>query len=158
MSKDAQKSHCYILFIVPLYGLYLPYRGLVMWRMYNPNPAGKQTDDCVIRALCKAFNTDWESAYIMASVQGLMLSDMPHKNYVWGDLLREHGFQKMGIPNTCPDCYTVRDFAEEHPNGLYVLGTGEHVVTVVNGDWYDTWDSGQEVPIIVYWRKHELLS
>jgi hypothetical protein len=36
--------------------------------------------------------------------------------------------------------------------GTFVLGTGDHAVTVVDGDYYDSFDSGQMIPI-VYYRK-----
>ena len=56
------------------------------------------------------------------------------------------------MPNMCPPCYTVKDFCKDHPVGTYILATGSHVVTVVDGNYYDTWDSGTEVPIY-YWKK-----
>lgn len=56
------------------------------------------------------------------------------------------------MPDNCPDCYTVADFASEHPRGLYVLAIGGHVVTVRDGEWMDSWDSGNEVPAY-YWSK-----
>lgn len=79
--------------------------------------------------------------------------DLPHKNYVIGELLEDNGFMRAQIPNTCPRCMTVAEFAHDNPEGTFVLGTGSHVVTVVDGDWYDMWDSGAEVPIVVYWRR-----
>ena len=30
---------------------------------YNPNPLGKDTGDCVIRAISKALDYDWEKTY-----------------------------------------------------------------------------------------------
>ena len=56
------------------------------------------------------------------------------------------------IPNSCPDCYTVRDFCFDNPRGAFLLATGSHVVTVIDGDYYDTWNSGSEVPIY-FWTK-----
>lgn len=123
-----------------------------MFIEYNPNPDGKRTEDCVIRALCKAFKASWEAVYMRVASQGLKMHDMMHKNYVWGEMLLDNGFSRRAIPNTCPSCYTVADFAKDHPRGTYILGTGEHVVCVEDGDWFDTWDSGQAVPIIYYWR------
>lgn len=46
----------------------------------------------------------------------------------------------------CPECYTVRDFAEDHPKGLYVLGPPNHAVAVIDGDYWDSWNSGSTVP------------
>lgn len=121
-----------------------------MYQHYQPNPRKIQTDDCVIRALTKALDVDWDTASVYAIVQQIRDSDMYFKNYVWGNLLLRNGFTKHHIPDTCPDCFTVEDFAKEHPQGLYILGTGEHAVAVVDGDWYDTFDSGAMIPIVYY--------
>ena len=121
-----------------------------MYQHYQPNPRGVQTDDCVIRALTKALDVDWDTASVYAIVQQIRDSDLYVKNYVWGNLLLRNGFTKHHIPDTCPDCFTVEDFAKEHPQGLYILGTGEHAVAVVDGDWYDTFDSGAMIPIVYY--------
>ena len=45
-------------------------------------------------------------------------------------------------------------FSYDHPEGEYILGTGNHVVTVINGDYYDTWDSGNEIPIYYFERTY----
>lgn len=96
---------------------------------------------------------DWESAYIRQAIQGLQMHDKMDKNYVWGKLLTDSGFKRRAIPDTCPACYTIADFAQDHPQGTYILGTGDHAVTVIDGDWYDTWDSGGAVPIVSYRRE-----
>jgi hypothetical protein len=54
----------------------------------------------------------------------------------------------------CPDCYTVEDFCQEHPNGVFVIGTGSHVVAVVDGCAFDAWNSLQETPVY-YFEKGE---
>jgi hypothetical protein len=95
---------------------------------------------------------DWEDTYIELCVQGLDMCDMPSSNAVWGAYLYKNGYRRNVIPNTCPDCYTVRDFCTEHPEGQYLLATGTHVIAVEEGDYYDTWDSGDEIPIY-FWRK-----
>lgn len=119
---------------------------------YNPNPSHKKVGDCVIRAICKLTQQDWESSYTGVVLQGLMMHDMPSSNHVWGEYLYANGYTRHIIPNTCPGCYTVRDFCEENRSGRFLLATGSHVIAVVDGDYYDTWDSGEEVPIY-YWRK-----
>lgn len=124
-----------------------------MWIRYNPNPTARSVDDCSVRAVAKALNTDWETAYILISSNGLAMGDMPHADSVWGSVLRERGFYRKIIPNSCPDCYTVKAFAKDNPQGVFVLGTGTHVVTVENGDIYDAWDSSNEIPIYVWYRK-----
>ena len=124
-----------------------------MFIKYNPNPRGSNTGDCVIRAMTKALKKDWESAYIDLAVQGFICSDMPSSNHVWDSYLRNNGYERHIVPNLCPDCYTIDQFCYDHPKGTYVLATGSHVVAAVDGDYYDTWDSGNEVPIYYYTRE-----
>lgn len=124
-----------------------------MWIPYNPNPTGRFVGDCAVRAVSKALNTDWEEAYWMIVSNGYNMGDMPSSDSVWGAVLRQHGFYKTAIPNTCPNCYTVEDFCYDHPNGVYVLGFGGHVATVVNGDLYDSWNSSKEIPVYMWYRK-----
>ena len=33
----------------------------------------------------------------------------------------------------------------------YLIGTGSHAVAVIDGDYYDSWDSGNEIPAY-FWR------
>ena len=121
---------------------------------YNPNPDRNSVGDCTVRAIARLTGASWDDVYTSLALHGFMLKDMPSSNYVWGSYLRENGYQRYAIPNTCPDCYTVKAFSQEHPDGEYLLGTGTHAVTVVNGNYFDTWDSGDEVPIF-YWIKEE---
>lgn len=126
-----------------------------MWKQYNPNPAGRAVGDCAVRALAKALDTDWETAYAKIAAAGFNMGDMPSSNSVWGAVLRQNGFYRENIPNECPDCYTAEDFSVDHPRGVYVLGFGNHVATVIDGVLYDSWNSSQEVPQYFWYRKDE---
>ena len=119
---------------------------------YNPNPKRKLVGDCVIRAISKVTNRSWEDVYLDVMLQGFTMHDMPSSNDVWGTYLYQNGFRRYVIPDTCPNCYTVHQFAEDNPELTGILATGTHVVAIDGGNYYDTWDSGAEVPIY-YWRK-----
>lgn len=125
-----------------------------MWIEYNPNPVARRVGDCAVRAIAKALNTTWESAYAMITANGYAMGDMPSSNSVWGAVLRQHGFYRKAIPDGCPDCYTAEDFCLDYPEGVYVLGFGDHVATVVDGDLYDSWDSSLLVPQY-FWYKED---
>lgn len=123
------------------------------WVWYNPSPAGRNVGDCAVRAIAKALGVDWETAYAMIAKAGFLMADMPSSNGVWGAVLRQNGFVRSSLPPTCPDCYTAKDFARDHPTGTYVLGFGNHVATVKDGRIYDSWDSSNEIPQYFWERK-----
>lgn len=126
-----------------------------MWIQYNPNPAGRSVGDCAVRAVAAALNLTWEDAYIMIVETGYKMADMPSADSVWGAVLRKNGFYRTSIPNTCPDCYTAEDFCRENPVGVFVLGFGGHVATVIDGDIYDAWDSRDCIPVYVWYRRFD---
>lgn len=125
------------------------------YRSYNPNPKNARTGDCAVRALSLALDQDWDSTYTALMLKGYQLKDLPDANAVWGAVLRENGWHRAIVPDTCPDCYTVSDFCQDHPTGTYVLAIRGHALTVRDGNWFDTWDSGQEAPLY-YWYKEDV--
>lgn len=124
-----------------------------MWKRYQPNPVGRNVGDCSVRAIAKALDLDWETAYLRIALAGLQMGDVISSDSVWGAVLREEGFYREAIPNTCPNCYTAEDFCRDHPYGVFVLGFGGHVATVVDGVLYDSWDSSNEIPIYYWYRR-----
>lgn len=123
---------------------------------YNPNPRGAITGDCVVRAITRAINSDWDTVYTGLCVLGFEMKDWGNSNQVWGAFLHRNGFTRGTLPDDCPDCYTVRDFCLDNTTGSFVLATGSHVVAVENGNYYDAWDSGNEVPAYYWRRKNDL--
>lgn len=122
-----------------------------MWVRCNPNPVGKETGDCVIRAIAIATDQSWRKAYWALCEKGAIMGDLPNSNAVWGAYLRERGGKQFLLPESCPSCITVRAFCDRYPEGVYVIGTGDHAVAVIDGDWYDLYDSGGMVPTY-FWR------
>lgn len=117
-----------------------------MWRRFQPNPFNISTSDCTVRAVCAVTGLDWRTAHrILCELSG-ELGEMPDRNRSWWAFLRAIGFTLFRLIDTCPDCYTVADFARDHPHGRYILGPHEHAVAVIDGDWWDSWDSGDTVP------------
>ena len=127
--------------------------GMSIWREFNNNPTGRMVADCAVRAVSVALDVSWEKAFDLIADAGYKMGDMPSSDSVWGAVLRQHGFYRSAISNECPLCYTAEDFAIEHPNGVYVLGFGGHAATVRDGYIYDAWDSSQEIPQYVWYKK-----
>ena len=124
-----------------------------MFVFANPNPVKQLVGDCVIRGISIVKDQSWLRTYDGVVSKGRAMFDMPSSNSVWNAYLRDSGFYKTGIPNFCPDCYTIIDFCNDHPYGEFLVATGTHVVAVIDGNYYDTWDSGDEVPIYYYERE-----
>lgn len=119
---------------------------------FNPNPKGKHVTDCTIRMICLLEHMNWREAFDAVTDICREEYDMPSSDTMWGKFLSRRGYTKHIVPDTCPDCYSVKDFCFDHPNGAYCLKTSGHVIGVINGDYYDSFDSGDKVPIY-YWRK-----
>ena len=122
-----------------------------MWIKCNPNPLGKQTSDCVVRAIAIATEQSWKRTYRDLCDLGEIEAELPNANSVWGLYLMDKRAKQFLLPESCPRCITVRAFCEKYPTGIYVIGTGSHAVAVIDGDYYDSWDSGNEVPSY-FWR------
>ena len=58
-----------------------------------------------------------------------------------------NGFRRFPIKDTM----SVKEFTQSHPRGTYVLALDGHAVCVEDGDYYDTWDSGDEM--LLYYLK-----
>ena len=123
------------------------------WVMYNPNPIyGNRVGDCTVRAISKALGQDWETTYLGLSAYGFIRGDMPNANHVWGTYLKRNGFRQYIVYDYGKDIYTVNDFCIDNPDGTYILAIDGHVVCVVDGKFYDTWDSSGEIPLY-YWKR-----
>ena len=120
------------------------------YAQYNPNPHHARVGDCVIRAISRALDQSWDDTYTGIVLKGYEIKDMPSANNVWGAYLRDHGFSRHIID--ADHGYTVADFAQDHPEGVYILAIDGHVVCVQDGKWWDTWDSANETPVY-YWAK-----
>lgn len=126
-----------------------------MYIEFNPNPVARRVGDCAVRAVAKALDVDWETAFCMLAKNGYLMGDMPSSNSVWGSVLRENGFLRQSLPDTCPDCYTAEDFCKDHPEGTFVLGFNSHTAAVKDGNIYDSWDSSREIPQYYWYKKEE---
>lgn len=121
-----------------------------MFVFYNLNPKGKNVGDCVVRAISKALILSWEKTYILLCVQGLICADLPSSNEVWSDFLKSKGFKRR----TVDEAYTIEDFCEAFPEGVFVVGTGSHAVAVIDGCFFDAWNSGRE-QVLYYFEKEK---
>ena len=118
----------------------------------NMNPLKRTVGDCVIRAISLAENVEWDDTFIDLMLKCFTLKDIPSSNSAWSSYLHDIGYTRHIVPDTCPDCYTIKDFTIDYPCGTYIFATGSHVVCSINGNYFDTWDSGDET-VIYYFAK-----
>lgn len=119
---------------------------------YNGNPDGLNANDCVIRAISTVMGDSWEATMSDLAMMSLSMHRMPNDNALWGRYLSLNGFTRGVLPTNCPNCVTVRDFCKMFPYGKYVVATGYHVIAVIDGDYFDTTDTGSEV-LSEFWRR-----
>ena len=123
-----------------------------MYRYYNVNPIASREEDCAIRAVAVALGISWDEAFDLIAHNAKQMGTTLNKNAAWGSVLRQHGFTRKMIPNTCPDCFDATDFCIDHPEGVFVLGFDSHTAVVIDGVILDTWDCSEELPFY-YWTK-----
>ena len=119
------------------------------WVYFQPNKKDlkDKVGDCQVRALCKALGLTWLEAFditipICRELQTYTIFD--------GDLtktteaMKKLGFEYTGVSNKKGTKRpTIAKFAKDHPTGTYICKVANHVVAVVDGCYYDTWDSGE---------------
>lgn len=122
----------------------------IYYQFYQPNEKDKKNKygDCTIRALSKALGLSWLEAFdveipFCRKYQCSNIFDTPIQ--IRKNIMEELGFRYTGISNSYGSKRpTVLEFAKNHPTGTYILQVSHHVVTVKNGMYYDTWDSGRK--------------
>lgn len=126
-----------------------------MWIPYQPNEKQSRANDCTIRAIMAVTGDDWLTVYLGVCLEGAVVQDMPSTNKIWGRYLEKRGFKCNRLENTCPYCYTVEDFCKDFPKGEYLVMVPWHVVAVIDGDYYDSFDSGDETALFYWTRKDD---
>ena len=116
---------------------------------YQPNKKDvkDKVGDCQIRALSKALNKTWLEVFDLITpicreqrVMDIFSCDLAKTKEAMAGL----GFTYIGVSNKKGTKRpTVDSFAKEHKTGTYVVTVAHHVVAVVDGKYYDTWDSGE---------------
>lgn len=124
-----------------------------MWVYANPNPCRQEEPDCVVRAISIATGMSWKRTHTALCDLSHQRCTMPSVNWLWGLYLKRNGFEQFLLPDTCPACTTVKEFCKMYPRGTFVIGTGTHAVCVIDGNYYDAWDSGEETPTYFYRKK-----
>lgn len=118
------------------------------FKYYQPNDKDlkDKVGDCQVRALSKVLGLSWLEAFdltipICREMQTYTIFDSELNKTK--EAMARLGFEYTGISNKKGSKRpTVKSFAMSHPKGKYIVSVAHHVVAVVDGMYYDTWDSG----------------
>lgn len=122
-----------------------------MYKYYQPNK--NQAPDCSIRALTKLLDKDWFVVFDYLVGIARKNQDVLISTSTFEEMLSDFNYQKYSFTRkgTKP---RLREFAKEHNKGKYFCyvrsGYTMHCVCLDNGDWYDSWDSG-DCKMVSYW-------
>lgn len=124
-----------------------------MYRKLNVNPKNKRTNDCVIRAVTKALNSDWQTEYFNLCRMGSQLCCMPSSDEAIEAYLKQKGFIRKTFKIHKGDRrLTAGQFGELFPVGVYLLKLAGHITCLINGDIYDIWDCSEKCVYSYYER------
>ncbi len=117
----------------------------------NPNPEGKHTIDCTVRAISIAFGISWYDAYDLLATAGKMthtIMDAKESiHYIMDktECTRVSFAAKKGTKRP-----TLRTVAKQLPNETVIGQLSHHIACMVNGVTKDVWDSSDR-PLYTYW-------
>lgn len=106
------------------------------YQYLNLNPLGKEEEDCVTRAIALA------TGYSYAEIQDKLyyiaqLFDCEKLCVCCYEHLLDYVFQ---LPKVYCDGMTVEQFANLHPEGVYILRMNGHLTCLIDNVIYDIWD------------------
>ena len=105
--------------------------------------------DKVVQAIAARDNAEVLPSGMTADF-GMECAALPDDNKVVDKILTEkfkYTPHKLGKDERC----TVNEFAVANPFGTFVLKVNSHVVALVDGLYYDSWDSGDK-KVTKFWR------
>ena len=119
----------------------------------NPNPKGKLTEDCYVKALTIGLEKEYKDVlqflFDSSIKTGYSIGSKKNIEKVLESLRYTRKNQPKHKDNSK---YTGKEFCEEFNKGTYICNIGGHHVTViVNGKIHDTWDCSNKC-IGNYWK------
>ena len=125
-----------------------------IFKYHNQNPHNKITGDCVVRAISFALDIPYND--VVMEIAKFQCKTGYQVNYH-----REGAFLKKvyGIEQ-CKQLkhydntkYTLKEFIEEKPKGVYLVLLPHHMTVIKNGVNYDIWDCTKSTRKTgVYWK------
>lgn len=120
---------------------------------FNANPKNKITDDCVIRAISTVLKQDYVVTYRELFEMSLKTGYMVNSKQNYAKYLKAKGWVKNNQPRKWDNTkYTGEEFCRLVSKDCIAHIGGHHIVAIIGGRIYDTWDSSDGC-IGNYWTK-----
>ena len=127
--------------------------GAHRWHEYNPNPNSRNIGDCSLRSYCAAFGITWDEAFDIAAKVAKRDKFMLNDGKVCKTIITEEFGAEVDekyAKTKAKDRITVNEFAMTHPYGTFILSIRGHLVCVKDGEYWDSWDSGEKKVVNIY--------
>ena len=114
---------------------------------HNVNPDGQKASDCVTRAISLGSGLDYpvvrRKLYHSAKLFDCDKLNVDCYCHLLQDVLK--------FPRVNCDGFTVEEFADTYPYGVYLVRMDGHISTIWNGEVVDIWDC-RDCEITHSWR------
>lgn len=118
---------------------------------YNANSRNNYVGDCVKRSISFALSMDYDE---VGKELNKIKRDLGYQQWNIGPVFKKFLSDRGYHFEKAEPGITVDDFCDTHPEGTYLLETGpeklakqgrsNHILCVMDGDVYDSWDSTEE--------------
>lgn len=119
-----------------------------MFKFYNAHPAGRNTGDCVKRAITVATGMDYRQVERELNRYKKVTGATQYNSGNNPDRYTREVLKAEKMPQ--PSDMTVGQFVEEHPRGRFILDLEEHWSCCIDGTIYDSWDCSGEKLLCAY--------
>lgn len=112
-----------------------------MFTYLNTNPLSLNESDCVTRAIHLATGYSYaevqDKLYYIAQLLECERLCVCCYQHLLSDVFK---YNKVYCTNM-----SVKEFAKQHPQGIYIIRMPGHLSTLIHGRIYDTWDCSDEI-------------
>ncbi len=123
----------------------------MVYEFKNPHPDNKSVGDCVVRAFTITQETDYlEVRRELNRLNREWNLDGYKKRKFLKKYYKEKGYERISINEQGKPKLRGYEVAEFHPKGTYILNMRKHLVAMIDGVIYDTWNSSNEVVYNIY--------
>lgn len=124
------------------------------FKEYNANTKNMHKGDCTVRAMSLAYGIEYADVYKeLKHIQQLKGRHVYNNQMNVLDFIDKHGGTKLSLDSEV----SVREFSSQHSQGTYLvltrsvkMGPMDHIIAIIDGNIYDTWDSSDQIVAIAY--------